>query len=124
MAIESLLRPVNRASEEVVVLDAAIESIGRSSLAADKKATLASMLGQLKKESIGSTARAYLDGAWAAGVLSSTDAADVFHTSYVMRSRMVHRGITPDPAELADRSGQLEKIIKELLVGIIEGKWT
>ncbi|MDZ4259122.1 MAG: hypothetical protein U0974_01235 [Gemmatimonadales bacterium] len=122
MAIEALLRPESGPPDEVAVLDAAIGVIRQSSLAENRKTTLASRLGQLKKESIGSAARAYLDRAWAAGVLSIADAADVFQTSYGIRSGMVHRGITPDPAELANRSGQLETIIKELLVAVLEGK--
>lgn len=123
MSIESLVEQTPRTVAEQLAVDAAISAVQASGLSADEVGALTSGIAMLKNNSIAHSTKLYLTRAHEAGVLSVPESSLQFAKAYNIRSKLVHRGITPAPSDLADRAAELERIAKELLLAIIEARW-
>lgn len=124
MAVESLVKREMRSQEEIAVVESLISLVDNTvNLPAGARDALKAGVGQLRWRSSAGSCREYLLRAESAGVLSQAGAAERFGRYYVTRNKMVHDGITPDAVRLADDSGQLETMVRELLTALMERRW-
>jgi hypothetical protein len=98
--------------------------VAASNLPTDRLEALKSGVGQLRWRSNATSCREYLRRAETAGILSDAGAAENYSRCYVIRSKMVHDGITPSASELANHSGSLESTSRELITALVERRWS
>jgi hypothetical protein len=126
MSIESLVAQDERTTPELTAVEAAIQAVNSATipgLLPDQRQALVNGISGLRRVSINFAVQAYLRAACAAGIVSAGDSPTTFGRSYGIRSKIVHRGMTPEASELGNLSSALEVVAKELLTAILEGRW-
>lgn len=113
-AIESAVHPTARSVEALQQVAVLIEATESSTLAESEKKTLVAALRNLKRESITSACRAFVEHNGRPGD------AEVWQKCHNARHKMVHEGQAPDelPALLPD----LEGLVRRVLLAAAQGE--
>jgi hypothetical protein len=116
MAIEALIRPADRESQSVRVIESFIAQVRSSDIPSSDKQSIMGSLSYMKQESIGQAGRRMVQERLGGNKYSGKAAAKYFTDCYSLRSRLVH-GHDPFPQadEIRQACATLEVFVSDLL---------
>jgi hypothetical protein len=120
MAVEALGCQMERAADELSVIDKLLEQVQIAELPESRRNALMNGIRGLKKVSIGETCRRLISQAMDCSAVTDTDAASHFRDCYKVRGKIVHSGKTPAPSQLSNESNRLEKTVRELIAWTLQ----
>jgi hypothetical protein len=116
MAVEALVTRLQRPQSEREVIDGLMKTVEGAAISVEAKSRLRGGLAGLKKESVGSSCRSFVE------TRLGPQASETFQECYRLRNVMAHGGRSPAARTLVSDANRLEPIVKDLLLMALAGQ--